>query len=393
MARKKNTTRKDGRISVQIYLGRDENDKRKYKTVYGKTQKEADAKAEELRLSLKKGYDITSEKDTFEEWARKWLSIKSDEISNGQLTAYKCSINHLNRYIGDKPISKIKYLDIQTCITDLANQNPNTKKPSSKATLKMIKIAASQVFDLAINNQVISFNPTTKIKIPNSAPETKRRALTKEEQQWIIDTDHRARRAAMIMMYAGLRRGELIPLFWSDIDFNLKTITVNKAVEIINGVYVLKDQTKTKAGMRIISIPAILIDFLKKEPKESIYVCVNAKNELHTESSWTSMWDSYLSDLNLKYGSFVKRPTSKFDPKGIPFVIPKITPHWLRHTYATMLYFAGIDILTAKEQLGHSNIQTTMQIYTHLDKWHKQKSMSKLDTYLESASQMQVSNS
>ena len=73
-------------------------------------------------------------------------------------------------------------------------------------------------------------------------------------------------------------------------------------------------------------------------------------------------------------------------------VIPKITPHWLRHTFATILYFAGVDILTAKEQLGHSDIKTTLGIYTHLDKQYKRKSMSRLDEYLDDASRMQVSN-
>jgi len=107
------------------------------------------------------------------------------------------------------------------------------------------------------------------------------------------------------------------------------------------------------------------------------------------------MWDSYLSDLNFKYGDFSpfeRSPKSKFDPDGVPFVIPKITPHWLRHTFCTMLYFAGVDILTAKSQMGHKDIQTTLEIYTHLDACHKQKEIGKLNSYLDSASQVQVKN-
>lgn len=57
-----------------------------------------------------------------------------------------------------------------------------------------------------------------------------------------------------------------------------------------------------------------------------------------------------------------------------------------------MLYMAGVDILTAKEQLGHANISTTLEIYTHLDKQFKRKSMNKLDNYLDDASQMQVND-
>ena len=62
--------------------------------------------------------------------------------------------------------------------------------------------------------------------------------------------------------------------------------------------------------------------------------------------------------------------------------IPAFSAHWLRHTYATMLYLAGVDIMTAKEQLGHADIKTTLAIYTHLDQQYKRKSMTKLDAYL-----------
>ena len=55
----------------------------------------------------------------------------------------------------------------------------------------------------------------------------------------------------------------------------------------------------------------------------------------------------------------------------------------LRHTFCTMLYFAGVDVLTAQQQMGHSDAKTTLGIYTHLDSIHKRKQMSKLDDYLE----------
>ncbi len=105
-----------------------------------------------------------------------------------------------------------------------------------------------------------------------------------------------------------------------------------------------------------------------------------------SEVSWRRLWDSYLTDLNLKYGNFNTQltgmPKSKFQPQGVPFIIPRFTAHWLRHTYATMLYFAEVDVLTAKEQLGHSDVQTTLNIYTHLDGKHKRKSMDKLNSYI-----------
>ena len=77
MRKKSNKKREDGRIAVQVYLGRDEGGKRKYKTVYGRTQKEADAKAQELKLALNKGIDIAPELITFGDWAIAGLPLRS----------------------------------------------------------------------------------------------------------------------------------------------------------------------------------------------------------------------------------------------------------------------------------------------------------------------------
>ncbi|MCL2821551.1 MAG: site-specific integrase [Oscillospiraceae bacterium] len=385
MAKKKNTTRKDGLIAVQVYLGLDENGKRKYKTVYGRTQPEADAKAEQVKISMRKGLDVTAEKETFELWSERWLEVKKAEVSLSQYNSYRGSLKHLVLSFGNIALKKIKTADIQSVLFTLAEMNPNTQKPSSKKTLKHIRLIAQQIFRLAIENRVLDYNPVLAVRIPGNAPQDKCRALTDEEQHWILDSEHRAKRAAMIMMYAGLRRGELIALTWNDIDLEKRTINVNKTAEKASNQFIIKNSTKTYAGMRVVDIPNVLADYLRSESRDGIHVCLSIQGKMHTESSWKRMWNSYLTELNFKHGNFSlfsKKPKSKYDNGGVPFMIPRITPHWLRHTYATMLYFAGVDVLTAKEQLGHADAQTTLGIYTHLDKTHKRKAMSKLDEYL-----------
>lgn len=385
MAKKKNALRSDGRYCVKVYLGIDEDGKQKYKYCYGYTQKEADEKALQLKLSIRKGIDVTAEHDTFAMWADRWLKIKVSEVSAGRLVVYESHVKHLKRYLEYAQITKIHTSDIQDIIAGLAENNPNTNRPMARSTLKELKGTASQILQLAIENRVMDYNPANAVKIPKMQETSGRRALSANEQRWITDTGHRAKRAAMIMMFAGLRRGELIPLTWSDIDLNKRTIRISKTVEKINGTFVLKNTAKTKSSIRVVDIPQILADFLRNEPQESIYVCVATNNNIHTPSTWDKMWNSYLMELNIIYGDFSpfeKIPKSKYDPKGVPFVIPKITPHWLRHTFATMLYFAGVDVLTAKEQLGHSDIKTTLEIYTHLDAAYKRKAMNKLDDYL-----------
>ncbi len=128
------------------------------------------------------------------------------------------------------------------------------------------------------------------------------------------------------------------------------------------------------------------------QPKDGLLVCPGSDGNMMSDTGWKRMWDSYLTDLNLKYGAFHRHVTSKYDPHGVPMVIPHFTAHWLRHTFCSLLYMAGIDVVTAKEQMGHADIKTTLAIYTHLDAQYKKNTMEKLDAFLEetNASHMQV---
>ena len=101
-------------------------------------------------------------------------------------------------------MNKISIADIKEILYSAQNKNV------SFSQLKKLKISIRQVFKLAIENRTIDFNPVEFIKIQSLSPPERRRALTPEEQQRIIETPHRAQIAAMIMLFAGLRRGELL---------------------------------------------------------------------------------------------------------------------------------------------------------------------------------------
>ena len=336
----------------------------------------------QVKLALRKGIDVTADQDTFGEWARRWLKYKEADISASQYQSYEGYLKRLESLNGMR-ISEIKTYDIQEIIDALAVENPHTGKPTSKKTLGDVKITASQILRLAITNRVLDYNPADAVIIPKNAPQSHRRALTKEEQGWILNTPHKMQLAAMIMMYAGLRRGELLALTWQDIKLADRTITINKAVEFRKGIPHIKGSTKTNSGMRVVSIPEILAVYLSDQPKSSLLVFPSTTGQIVSESSWRVMWDDYLKEIDKRFGS------PKVGKSSI-LTISHFTAHWLRHTYATMLYMAGVDVMTAKELLGHTDIKTTLGIYTHLDTKFKIRSVDKLNDYLGNASQMQV---
>lgn len=393
----KNKKRKDGRLQAQVYLGT-VGGKPKYKYVYAPTQRELDRKVQEVKLKLGKGLDLSAERDTFGYWMERWLKIKKMSVSNGRYNTYKARSTNLMPLYNIK-ISKLLASDFQEILIDCATEpNPRTNKPYSRATITEIKHSASQIMQLAVDNRVIDYNPLSAVSLPKTVTKAeKRRALTKEEQRWIVETPHRAQTAAMIMMYAGLRRGELFALTWQDIDLDAGTITINKSVEIVSNKSNVKDGGKSEAATRIIYIPDALINYLKELPgKHFGNVVLTAKGKPMTGSAWKRLWDSYIDDLNLKYGDWenyldddgkpIKKP-SKYGPKKKPMLIPRFTAHWLRHTFITLMYMAGVDILTAKEQAGHEDIETTMSIYTHLDEKYKKKSITKLNEYINKESE------
>lgn len=378
MAKKMNTKRDDGRYRVKVYMGL-KDEKKTYKYVYGKTQKEADRKAEELRVSLRKGIDISALNDSFKTWAEYWLISKKHEVSEDRYNSLSTRSGVWVDSLQYSKINQIKPFELQAILFSIAAKNPNTGKPMSKKTIKEYIQVINSIFVFAHDNRVLEYNPAKNLKIPQTAAEpVQRRALTAEERKRVMEFEHRAKPSAMLMMMSGLRRGEATALQWNDIDFVNNKISVTKSFN-----FKTKDFKAPKNGKaRIVSVPKKLIDYLNTLPRTSLFVLTNAQGKMMTDDSWRQLYKSYMHDMNLKYG-FGGNAPSKCSPIKIPMKITPFTPHELRHTFCTTMFEAGIDAITAKEQMGHADIQTTLSIYTHLSAKHKEMQVNKLDVFYD----------
>lgn len=386
MPRIKYKKRPDGRYRTKVYIGM-EDGKPKYKYLYAATVTELERKAEEIKYSLHKGGNILSGDLPFRIWADRFLRLKEGKVAHVYFAGIRARVSFWSDAIGDMPISKITRSDLQVHLDELARRNPTLGKPSSKKTLTDYRRTAAGVFDLAISDRALDYNPADKLEISPHAEQSHRRALSAEEQRWILDTPHRAQTAALIMMLAGLRRGEVIPLQVRDIDLDAGTLSVCRSVAMENGRAVVKSGGKSKNAERTITMPRALTEHLRpllsnRSPFD--LVCTDTRGRMMSDTAWKRMWESYLLDLNVKYGKFTKQPSSKFDPGGVPFVIPRLTPHMLRHTAATNMILAGMDAVSVQAQMGHANIQTTLNIYTHVTAEHRQTQVEKLDAFLAS---------
>lgn len=312
----------------------------------------------------------------FGDWAEKWLrEIKTPSgISYSSVIGYCGIINCLNSRFGETPIKNITLADFQNYINDLAAEREEGKPGFSKTSLTNRKKVAKSIFQYARANNVSGVPDFFRmVVIPKDSLVYERRSLTEDEQQMIIDTEHGAQLPAMIMMFSGLRRGELIPLEWSDIDLENAIISINKSVVTIASKPVIKKGGKSKSATRYIPIPPILVEYLKKtkseKTNESNLVCPNCDGNIYNENQWGNLWNDYMNTLNEKYGygKRAEKLKAKLGVNQLPFIIEPFTAHYLRHTFATLLYLEDVDVVTAKQILGHSTISTTINVYTDFE--------------------------
>ena len=374
--------RADGRYCSQIYLGRDENGKRQYKSVYGKSPAELKEKETAIRLQLGRGLDVLSQRDSFDTWADDWIRLKkSAKITDKQKSNYQRGVTFWKEALNGYEIGQIRADDIERPLVSLQ------EKGYAARTINFYRSTVHQIMQRAVG-RVISSNPVDLVQLTEPGQKAEqRRALSAEEQKWIWETPHRGQPVAVIMMLSGLRRGELAALTWNDVDLKERTITVNKSIEYPpNEPPRLRHLTKSAAGMRTVDIPQKLADYMAAMPKDNMLVIHSAKGGVMTESAWLSLWGSYMRILNIKYGVRTPVDLERMKKPGqhrFDMTIPRITLHWLRHTFCTLLYLSGVDVVQACAQMGHADIATTLKIYTHLDAVHKRKSVDKLDAYLD----------
>lgn len=337
--------RADGRYCRKIKI----NDKYVFFYSAAKTEKQA---AKDIERQLLAYQDKATGGMTFKQLADEWSAAHYPTLENNTLKQYRPALKDAVSRFGEMRISDITSTQVDLYIKSFASRGYAQK--TVKSRLLVLNLAMTY----AVVNQYIAANPCTYIKVPKNLPKEKRRGLTEEEITVVKNSiDKTFGLFAYFLLNTGLRRGEALALTYNDIDFDKKVIKVNKTVEWIGNVPNIKDHPKTDAGLREVPLLDCLYKVLKQGRGDQL-IFPNTKNELIRNGNFNRLWDKYRAETGLT-----------------------ITPHQLRHAYATMLYDAGVDVKTAQYLLGHANIQTTMDIYTHLSKQRKENAADILNSF------------
>lgn len=366
---------KDGetRYMLQAYLGVDPfTGKQKRTTRRGfKTQKEAKKAERELLLSIEEnGFTDHSSKPTFKEVADLWLESYETTVKP---TTYQNTSKYLNILIKDY------FSDIRIDSISVSMMQQVVLKLSKRYTAYSLYLSVvNRVFKFAMSLGIVQSNPVDKIIRPKQQPpKSEKIALTKEELNQFLTLAKEYARPVLYaawhtLAYTGLRKGELLGLEWSDVDLENKVISVQHNLVMVNGKYIIQSP-KTRKSIRKITIDDATASVLKSwklEQKKMFFKNgVKSSNIVFSGSSGEYLDKSHFR-VTLK--EFLKRHD-----------LPIITVHGLRHTHASLLFEAGIEPKTISDRLGHSNIQTTLDMYTHLNDRQRSDVADRLLKFLE----------
>lgn len=373
--------RDDGLYQVELRY-EDENGIHKKKSFYGKTQAEANKKRDVFKRDLESGIAVDKMDTTVSQWAERWLMARAKKDSTKATTAtydmYKRESDRLVAAVGKKRLRDVVKSDILSIMYDRADK--------SKSAISKTKLVLRQIFRAAMGDRIIVLDPFESIRqtdMPKGSEGT-HRALAPAERELIVSTwnQHRFGPASMIMMFAGLRRGEAIAMDWKNVDLKKRVMHVEYAIAFQNNRPVDKSTKNTEE--RDIPIWAPLYEVLQAIRCKKGLLCAAVDGKKFSETAVKKAWSSYANFLSEKQNGCQFRWAGKYLKGGQAAWVPcDIRMHDLRHTFCTMLYDAGVDVKRAQYLMGHKSLEVTMKIYTHLSEERKAKSDDAMGMYLK----------
>ena len=273
---------------------------------------------------------------TLYEFAYMWLeNYKRPSVKETTCHKYECMLRHIPNYLFNTPMSMIKQMDVNRFLMSFGSLS---RQKQQYYTL------LNDIFNKALANQFIDVNPMSTLPMPKHRKKTTC-AMTRADEKLFANACLKEKHGEMflIMLYAGLRKGEASALYYSDIVIDKVKhcgyINIDKGINDDNKM----DTPKTQNSIRVVPIFDDLYPYVEK------YADNNDHKRIFN-----------IADVNV-YKHFNKIIERSGLPKG------KYTTHSLRHTFATRCCESGVVVNTCSKWCGHSSINITSQIYQHIN--------------------------
>lgn len=368
------------RYMFKIYIGVDPlTGKEKRTTRRGfKTKKEAELALARIKLEISKGTFRKTQAETYQEIYELW--IKQYEKTVEESTFMKTTgifRNHILPALGQYKIEK---MNIDVCQRHVDEWSAKLKK------FRMVKAYAAKVMDFAIKRGYIQTNPFALVDMPKlkksiveSDEESNENFYTREQLIEFLsalkeENNFKAYTLFRLLSFSGMRKGEALALKWTDLNFKENEIRINKAISRGKGNQLYLKSTKTGI-VRIIKMDEQTMQILKqwKKQQHEDYLILGFNTLNKDQLVFSNERNEYLQPTKTR--KWLVHVQKKYNLKPI-------TTHGLRHTHCSLLFEAGASIKEVQDRLGHSDVKTTMDIYTHVTKKAKAEAIQKFQNYL-----------
>lgn len=298
--------------------------------------------------------DKKSKGRTFKEVSDEWWAEHESKIRYGSVHTYKAAKRRADDYFSDTPIKDIEAADLNAFILSVSNKGYASKTVSNQLTV------ARLIFTHALMQRDIRMLPTDGVKIPRGLSRGTRVLASTSVVNIVKGTKDDEFLLPALILYTGARCGEALALQWKDVDFKANTVSITKAV-VFHSNQPVVSETKTQKANRIVPLLEPFRKMLeaREHDAESDYI-IGGEKPL-TRSALSKQWEKYCRDHGLAHPNELRSKKA-----GRTIWKCDIDRHTFRHEYATILFDAGITEKDAQELLGHSDISTTMNIYTHI---------------------------
>ncbi len=368
--------RSDGRWQACVSLGRNDDGKLRRQYFYGKTRKEvADKINEAIKKIHQNSFIDRKDNPSVGAWLFEWLwSYKRSSVKPKTFDQYETLARiHLQPQIGE-----IKLVDLTTDhVQRLINRMH--KAGLSRRTIELTKVVLHAALKQAQRNKLVFENVCDNVVLPRKETSAIR-VLDIDEQARLIDAleENYIGRGLLLALYTGMRRGEVLALKWDDYDKEKGYISVNKSLgrvrtysESGNKTELVVGTPKTEKSKRIIPLVDKAVELLEKHR-----ICQNEYREF--VGNFYDDQGLIFSSSNGGYmdpGNFNRKLNKVTKELGME----SLSPHVLRHSFATRGLEAEVSLKAMQELLGHSSITVTGNIYTHLLEEQKRKEVEKLN--------------
>jgi len=341
-----------------IDVGRDENGKRKQKWFSGYATKKEAEKAMAAKLQeIVSGVYVAENNDTVETYLRNWLEDKRSQVRPSTYRGYEWLVRvHIIPHLGGIELSDLRPQHLQALYRKLQSLD----KPLSNRTILHIHLLLHEALDRAVKWGMVARNVADAVDPPR--PEVRRSIVWTPEDVWAFlsaneEAEARYYAAFVLAVMTGMRKGEILGLRWSEIDWDSAVVRINQTLTWTKQGPILQEP-KTDRSRRSVALSPETIVALRR------HHALQAQERL--------LYGTEYKDHDLVFA----RPNGEpLHPRTLDNAwyralkranVPRIRFHDLRHTHASLLLAQGVHPKIVSERLGHSTINITLDTYSHV---------------------------